>query len=54
MAVTYPAMMAAETLELLRKYGLVGLAGILLRNDFMEAVEALKQITSMVFVFAMN
>lgn len=47
MALTYPALVAAEALEILRKYGLVGLAGILLRNDFMEAVEALKQITSM-------
>lgn len=46
-ALTYPALVAAESLEILRKYGLVGLAGILLRNDFMEAVEALKQITSM-------
>jgi hypothetical protein len=48
MALTYPAVLAAESLEILRKYGLIGIAGILLRKDFVEAVEVLKQLTSMV------
>jgi hypothetical protein len=38
------AALAAEAMDLLRKYGLSGMAGILLRSECIEAVELLKEV----------
>ena len=37
--------LAAEAMELFGKYGMAGMAGILLRHEFVEAVEMLKQVS---------
>lgn len=43
----YPAMLIVETVDILKRYGMSGLAGVLMRNDFVEAVETLKKISGM-------
>ena len=43
----YPAMMIVETVDILKRYGMAGLAGVLMRNDFVEAAETLKKISGM-------
>lgn len=43
----YPAVLIVETVEILRRYGMSGLAGVLLRQDFVEAVETLKKISGL-------
>jgi hypothetical protein len=47
-AFSFPARIVIETVDILRRYGLSGLAGVLLRKDFMEAAETLKKISGMV------
>lgn len=41
------ASFAIETVDIIRRYGLAGMAGLLLRQDFMEAVEALKHLSGL-------
>ena len=45
---SYPAKIAVEVVDIFKIYGLSGLAGILMRKDFVEAVETLKRISGMV------
>ena len=40
-----PAQIILQTISILRRYGLSGFAGLLLRKDFMESVETLKRIS---------
>ena len=40
----YPARVIIETVSILKQYGMSGLAGVLMRKDFVEAVETLKRI----------
>lgn len=44
----YPSKIVIETIMALKRYGLSGLAGVLMREDFFEAVESLKKISGMV------
>ena len=43
----YPASIAINAIETLRRYGMSGLAGVLMRKDFVDAVETLKRISGM-------
>lgn len=45
-----PAKIVMETINILKKYGMSGLAGVLMRHDFLEAVETLKKMSGMVSV----
>lgn len=47
LCLNYPAHILIETVDILKRYGLSGLAGVLLRKDFVEAVETLKRISGM-------
>jgi pimeloyl-ACP methyl ester carboxylesterase len=40
----FPTKVALETIEVLKRYGLTGFAGLLLTGEFMEAIETLKQL----------
>ena len=40
----YPASVAISAVDILRRYGMSGLAGVLMRKDFVDAVETLKRI----------
>ena len=51
---SYPAYLIVETVNILRKYGMSGLAGVLMRRDFFYAVETLKRITGVDLVFKMS
>lgn len=51
---SYPTMLAIETLDILKRYGFTGLAGVLMRKDFMEAVETLKRISGLVSFVSFN
>lgn len=51
---SYPAKIAVEALDILKRYGMSGLAGLLLRKDFVEAVETLKRISGMDKMFSMS
>ena len=50
----YPAKIAVETVNILKLYGMSGLAGVLLRRDFVEAVETLKHITKIENHFSLS
>lgn len=54
LCLNYSATLIIETIAILRTYGLSGLAGVLLRRDFVEAVETLKRISGMEKVFALS
>jgi hypothetical protein len=47
LCLNYPAHILIETLGILKRFGFAGLAGVLLRKDFIEAVETLKRISGM-------
>jgi len=38
----YPASIAISAVDIVRRYGMSGLAGVLMRKDFVDAVETLK------------
>lgn len=44
MPIRTTAALAGEALDLLRKYGLSGMAGVLLRSECIEAIELLKRV----------
>ena len=46
-ALNYSTKLVLHTVDVLKRYGLSGLAGVLMRRDFMEAVETLKRISGM-------
>ena len=50
----YPARIIIETIDVLRRYGLSGLAGVLMRQDFVEAVETLKRISGLDKMFSIS
>ena len=43
----YPASIAINAVDILRRYGMNGLAGVLMRKDFVDAVETLKRISGL-------
>eukprot|EP01035_Chromulina_nebulosa_P021317 gene21317-27619_t len=51
---SFPAKIAIETLDILKRYGISGLAGVLLRQEFVEAVETLKRISGLEKKFPMS
>lgn len=53
-SLNYPTKLVLETIDILKRYGLSGLAGVLLRRDFLEAVETLKRISGMDKMFSMS
>eukprot|EP00600_Ochromonadales_sp_CCMP1393_P006515 CAMPEP_0174954748 /NCGR_PEP_ID=MMETSP0004_2-20121128/599_1 /TAXON_ID=420556 /ORGANISM="Ochromonas sp., Strain CCMP1393" /LENGTH=1315 /DNA_ID=CAMNT_0016202601 /DNA_START=234 /DNA_END=4178 /DNA_ORIENTATION=- len=55
-ALTYnfPAKLALDTVEVLKRYGLTGFTGLLLRQDFLESVETLKRISGMESMFSLS
>lgn len=44
LVLNFPTKVALETIEVLKRYGLTGFAGLLLTGEFMEAIETLKQL----------
>ncbi len=54
LSLNYPAMIIIETVKILKTYGLSGLTGLLMRKDFMEAVETLKRISGLDKLFSMS
>jgi len=54
LSLNYPAMIIIETVKILKTYGLSGLTGLLMRKDFMEAVETLKKISGLDKIFTMS
>jgi hypothetical protein len=46
-SLNYSTKLVLNTVDVLKRYGLSGLAGVLMRRDFMEAVETLKRISGM-------
>lgn len=48
----YPTKIILETIDILKRYGMSGLAGVLLRRDFVEAVETLKRISGLDKMFS--
>ena len=50
----YPAKIILETVDILKRYGLSGLTGVLMRKDFMEAVETLKRVSGMEKMFSLS
>lgn len=47
LALNFPTKVVFETIDVLKRYGLSGFAGLLLRKDFMEAIETLKNVVGM-------
>lgn len=45
---SFPTKVLIETIDILKRYGLSGFTGLLLRKDFLESVETLKRISGMV------
>lgn len=54
LSLTYPTKVVLETVEVFRKFGLTGFAGLMLRKDFMEGIETLKTLVNMEEVFEMS
>lgn len=52
LALNFPTKVVLETVDILKRYGLSGFAGLLLRQDFLESVETLKRISGMVSALA--
>ena len=50
----YPAKIVLETVDILKRYGLSGLTGVLMRKDFLEAVETLKRVSGMDKMFSLS
>jgi len=50
----YPAYLFLETVDIVRRYGMSGLAGVLLRKDFLYAVETLKRISGLDKLFKLS
>ena len=48
LTLNYSTKIAIQTLEMLGKYGVAGLAGVLLRKEFMDVVETLKRVSGLV------
>jgi len=44
----YPAAIVVNAIDIVKRYGMSGLAGVLMRKDFVDAVETLKRISGMV------
>ena len=53
-SLNYAARIIIETVDIMRRYGLSGLAGVLMRQDFVEAVETLKKISGIDRMFALS
>uniref|UniRef100_A0A7S3H6I2 sn-1-specific diacylglycerol lipase n=2 Tax=Spumella elongata TaxID=89044 RepID=A0A7S3H6I2_9STRA len=55
-ALTYNflAKLALDTVEVLKRYGLTGFTGLMLREDFLESVELLKRISGMESMFSLS
>lgn len=47
----YPAAIVVNAIDVVKRYGMSGLAGVLMRKDFVDAVETLKRISGMVHAF---
>ena len=50
----YPVYLVLETISALRRFGMSGLAGVLLRKDFLYAVETLKRISGVDRMFGIS
>lgn len=50
----YPAYLLLEAVDIVRRYGMSGLAGVLLRKDFLYAVETLKRISGLDKMFKLS
>lgn len=50
----FPTKVALETIEVLKRYGLTGFAGLLLTREFMEAIETLKQLVRVEDMFSLS
>ena len=53
-SINYPVRLIVETIDILRRYGMSGLAGVLMRKDFVEAVETLKRVSGIDKMFALS
>lgn len=51
---SFPTKVLIETIDILKRYGLSGFTGLLLRKDFLESVETLKRISGMDDMFSMT
>eukprot|EP01034_Spumella_vulgaris_P023030 gene23030-29219_t len=54
LALNFPTKIVIETIDILKRYGLSGFAGLLLRADFLESVETLKRISGMDAMFRLS
>ena len=50
----YPAAIVVNAIDIVKRYGMSGLAGVLMRKDFVDAVETLKRISGMVTLNTIN
>eukprot|EP00596_Hydrurales_sp_CCMP1899_P009831 CAMPEP_0119037604 /NCGR_PEP_ID=MMETSP1177-20130426/6057_1 /TAXON_ID=2985 /ORGANISM="Ochromonas sp, Strain CCMP1899" /LENGTH=1390 /DNA_ID=CAMNT_0006999107 /DNA_START=105 /DNA_END=4274 /DNA_ORIENTATION=+ len=53
-SLNYPTKLALDSIDILKRYGMSGLAGVLLRKDFIEAVETLKRISGIDHMFSLS